>query len=196
MKIYTGAPEIKITTFTKPLNIPVLFSNTNPVWLEIGFGVGNFLLELAKTYPSINFMGIEHNKSRYRRMAEKIVKYGIRNIKIMDVDAQLAVQHLLEDESIDRIFIQFPDPWPKNRHEKYRLFNMDFVRNLAKCLKQGGKIRVLTDAKPYFQYITTIMFADDLFSDSTMDGQFPVTTFEQRFIRKNIPYYEQIAMRV
>ncbi|MDV7394695.1 hypothetical protein RZS08_25145, partial [Arthrospira platensis SPKY1] len=118
-----------------------IFGNAQPVWLEIGFGVGKFLLEMCRIFPYINFIGLENDGMRHKNMLDKLYKRGISNVRILYGDAALSVKHLFSDGSVEAVFINFPDPWPKDRHEKNRLFTVDFVRSLASILSPKGYVR-------------------------------------------------------
>jgi len=186
-------PEIIVKTFRKRINPADCLADGKPVWLEIGFGVGDFLLSLAKTKPDITLIGIELDQYRYYRMRDKIKKNGLTNLWIINIDADLAVEHLFEQNSADKVFINFPDPWPKNRHWKNRIFKMDFIDNLTVLLKPGGVLRIQTDVLSYAEHVNNFLgIHESLSKMDSFGSELPRTTFEGRFIKLGMPVYRLI----
>ncbi len=190
-------PEIVVRTFTKQIGIEKIFKNDYPVWIEIGFGVGKFFLSLAKTYPEINLIGIEHNLSRYHRMKKKITKLGLKNTYIISTDASMAIKYLFSPESIDRLFVNFPDPWQKGKHEKNRLLTTEFILSAHTILKNNSVLRIVTDVQKYAQKVKETLDKSYIFSGvKTNDIDLPTTTFQDRFIAQNLPIYEMIYKKI
>lgn len=193
MDNFCKKPEIILRTFATPLALKQMFGNDRPVWLEIGFGVGKFFIELAQQHRDINLLGIEQEWFRYTRLQKKIQVGSIDNTLVICTDAPLAIRYLIPDNSLDRLFINFPDPWPKSRHSKNRLFALEFIDELHRCMKPGSCVRILTDVAEYAQVIRRSMLLKDLF---TLDHEhphdsYPTTTFQDRFSKEAIPYYPQ-----
>ena len=188
-------PEIIVKTFRKRINPAGWLSDGKPVWLEIGFGVGDFLLSLAESKPEISFIGIELDQYRYFKMRDKIKKKNIRNLWIININAELAIGYLFSEKSIDRVFINFPDPWPKNRHWKNRLFTMEFIDNLIYIMKPGAVVRIQTDVQSYAGHVNNFL---NIHNELTKLDKFepditlPRTTFEGRFIKLGMPVYRLI----
>ncbi len=190
-------PEILIRTFTQQLCTQEIFDNNQPLWMEIGFGVGNFFLSLAKSHPEVNFIGIEHNRHRYRRMIKKIKQDNFQNRYIINVDAFFAMKYLFKPESIDRLFINFPDPWQKGKHEKNRLLTNGFVLSVHTMLKKNSVLRIVTDVQKYAGKVKLILDESHLFSSvKNSDIELPTTTFQDRFIAKKLPIYEMIYKKI
>ncbi|RJP61707.1 MAG: tRNA (guanosine(46)-N7)-methyltransferase TrmB [Candidatus Auribacter fodinae] len=190
-------PEIIIKTFTQQLRMEDLFSRECPVWLEIGFGVGKFFLEQARNNPDKGLIGVENDPARYFKMRDKLSYIDIDNTRICRTEAEMLVKYLIPEKSIDYVFINFPDPWPKNRHTKFRLFTLDFSQDLARIMKHGARVRIVTDVKEYADHIRKVMLFEDHFIPVNNDTtSFPTTTFQDRFIKTNIPYYPQIFQSV
>lgn len=120
----------------------------NGVWFEIGFGGAEHLIAQAMANPNIQFIGAEPFKDGISKALRAIEDNEIKNIKIIDNDARPILNNLC-NECLDRIFILFPDPWPKLRHHKRRLIDDAFVENLVRILKKGGKIRFASDWANY-----------------------------------------------
>ena len=126
-----------------------LFENNNPIYLEIGMGKGDFILENAKRYPNINFIGIEKFDSIIA-LAIKKMPEDINNLKLIRMDALMLCD--VFDREIDRIFLNFSDPWPKPRHEKRRLTSNNFLNIYDKIFKKENNILMKTDNRNLFEY--------------------------------------------
>lgn len=145
----------------RPMNWLKHFRNQNPIELEIGFGNGEFLVSTAKENPNKNFVGIElhwkriQNSLRYlTRMNQKVnPEKRIDNIRLLYTDAYVALERMFLPSSIDQIYSLFPCPWPKNRHERFRLFSHDFLRLTNSRLTNKGKVLIVTDFYPYLSWI-------------------------------------------
>jgi len=126
-----------------------LFGNRNPLNLEIGFGVGNFIIEMGIREPNENFIGIDFYHKGIRKVITRIAKYEICNARIVYGDAKEKIPLLFAPEELNRVYINFPDPWPKKRHHKRRLIKPDFIKVLVEKLKFGGEIHIATDHEAY-----------------------------------------------
>lgn len=127
-----------------------LFDNNNPIYIEIGMGKGNFIIENAKRYPDINFIGIEKYDSVIVRAIQKSNELELNNLKIVRMDAKRLEE--VFDKEIDTIYLNFSDPWPKDRHAKRRLTSPIFLNIYDKIFKDKCKIIMKTDNKPLFEY--------------------------------------------
>lgn len=127
-----------------------LFGNNNPIYIEIGMGKGNFIIENAKRYPDINFIGIEKYDSVIVRAIQKSNELELNNLKIVRMDAKKMEE--VFDKEIDTIYLNFSDPWPKDRHAKRRLTSPIFLNIYDKIFKDKCKIIMKTDNKPLFEY--------------------------------------------
>ena len=126
-----------------------VFGNYNPLNLEIGFGVGNFIIEMGIREPDENFIGMDFYHKGIRKVISRIDKYQIDNARIVYGDAKEKIPLLFNNEELNRIYINFPDPWPKKRHHKRRLIKPAFIKTLAEKLKPKGEIHIATDYKSY-----------------------------------------------
>lgn len=120
-----------------------LFNNDNPIHIEIGMGKGDFLIGMAKKYPNINFIGIEKYESVLVRAAQKMAEQELTNTRIMSIDA-ITLNEIFERE-IEAIYLNFSDPWPKNRHRKRRLTSSDFLKVYEQIFKDKKTIIQKTD---------------------------------------------------
>ena len=128
-----------------------VFGNENPIHIEIGCGKGQFMSTLAKLHPDINYIAIEKLDSVLLRCLEKIIDQDIPNLKIAVMDAQVLLTYFSEKE-VDRIYLNFSDPWPKKHHAKRRLTSPLFLEQYKKVLKDDGEIHFKTDNRGLFEY--------------------------------------------
>lgn len=126
-----------------------LFNNDNPIHLEIGMGKGNFIIEMAKRYPDINFIGLEKFDSVLVKAVEKLNDIELSNLKLIWYDAD-GIDRIFDHE-IDTLYLNFSDPWPKSRHEKRRLTSDVFLEKYDKILKTK-QIIMKTDNRKLFEY--------------------------------------------
>ena len=135
------------------LNWEEVFGNANPVQVEIGIGKGRFLIESAQKFPSVNFLGIEWAAKYLRIARDRSLKRELGNVRFVRTDAKEFVEFFVPTSSIAAYHIYFPDPWPKKRHHKRRLFDPTFVAELERTLAEDGKLWLATDHLEYFEVI-------------------------------------------
>lgn len=171
-----------------------VFENDNPIYLEIGMGKGDFIIEHAKTYPDINFIGLEKYPSVIIQAYDKVVGLELSNLRLISYDAD-NILNLFSESEIDKIFLNFSDPWPKTRHAKRRLTNLNFLKKYEVILKENGLIEFKTDNQGLFAYSLVEMnnypmkFIDlslDL-HNRNKDEYIIKTEYEKKFIQKNYP---------
>jgi tRNA (guanine-N7-)-methyltransferase len=149
--------SLKLQDLDGKIDFAALFGRSTPVEVEIGTGKAAFLLNQAKNYPQINFLGIEWASRYYRYAVDRIGRWNLANVKITRTDAAVFLAEFIPDESVDCFHIYFPDPWPKNRHHKRRLFNETNLNQLIRCLKKEGIIQAATDHAEYFEQIQKLI---------------------------------------
>ncbi len=125
------------------------FGNEKPLYLEYCSGNGLWIAEKAKEQRGVNWVGVELKWKRIKKIWSKIQNEALDNLMAVHAEAKQLTQDYLFDSSIDKIFINFPDPWPKKRHIKHRLFCASFVEQLGRILKPGGTLTLVTDDEPY-----------------------------------------------
>lgn len=128
--------------------------------LEIGFGRGEFLLDLATRHPEDEFLGIEVSFKRTLKMARKVARAGLANVRLVEARAEAAIALLDEPPGLQAIWINFSDPWPKGRHAHRRLVRPDFVAAAARALAPEGRLFVATDDVPYAHQIDDVLTAE------------------------------------
>jgi len=163
------------------------FGNQQPVTLEIGFGMGDSLVELARLAPERNFLGIEVHEPGVGRLLMKAQEERLENLRVSKHDAVEVLKQQIPDHSIDRILIFFPDPWHKKKHNKRRLIQPPFVALLTLKLKPGGTLHLATDWENYAEQMLEVLSASPEFENLCADGGYsprpedrPVTKFERR----------------
>lgn len=163
------------------------------VWLEIGFGGAEHLIEQAKANPRVLFIGAEPFMDGVAKALRQIQEFGLDNIRLIDDDARPVISKF-SAASIDRIFILFPDPWQKAKHNKRRILNDAFINEISRLLKPGGRLRFASDWADYVTQVTDLMAGRDDFiaenagvkpSDS---GQYkvPIDHFTTRYEEKGL----------
>jgi tRNA (guanine-N7-)-methyltransferase len=138
------------------------FPDTVDTWLEIGFGGGEHLAGMATDHPEIGFIGCEPFIDGVAKLLTTIEEDSINNIALWDDDARVLMEHL-PAHSIGRVFILFPDPWPKARHHKRRIINPQTLDLLARIMKQGAELLLATDHADYLTWMLEHMLADTRF---------------------------------
>lgn len=128
-----------------------IFKNDNPIHIEVGTGKGRFITEMAKTHPSINYIGIEVYKSVIISALDKVIAADIPNVKLLNVDANDLLEFFHKDE-IERVYLNFSDPWPKKRHAKRRLTNVHFLKMYDEITSSHGEVHFKTDNQNLFEF--------------------------------------------
>ena len=171
-----------------------VFNNSNPIYLEIGIGKGKFILENAKNNPNINYIGIEKNGSVLSYAIKKIEEYKLSNLKLICFDANKIDEIFYKD--IDLLYLNFSDPWPKNRHEKRRLTSSSFLEKYDKIFKNNKLIEMKTDNQCLFEYSVISLVnngykIEDISLDLTNKEDFINirTEYEEKYILKNNRIY-------
>lgn len=167
--------------------LPEVFGRDAPVVLEIGFGMGDSLAQMAAAEPDKDFIGVEVHSPGVGRLMHLIDESGIENLRAYCDDAVEVLEQCIADNSLSRVQIYFPDPWHKKRHHKRRLVQPEFVQLLRRKLKPGGVIHLATDWENYAEHMMLVMSGAEGFRNTQGEGVFaprpdyrPVTKFEKR----------------
>lgn len=170
-----------------------LFNNDNPIYVEIGMGKGQFIYQNAKKYKDINFIGIERFDSIMAKAILKMEK--LDNLILIKYDANLIDD--LFDQEIDKIYLNFSDPWPKNRHENRRLTSKLFLEKYKNIFKDKERIEVRTDNRDFFLYsVESLGDMGYLLNDVSFNYQSPdliMTEYESKFRGKGANIYHFFA---
>lgn len=140
-------------SISRPMMWKALFPGAHSLHVEIGFGLGDFLVRQAGAHPDWGIVGLETEWQSMRRALRKIALAGVRNVRLFQVDARAAFERLFEECSVTSIDSLFPCPWPKKRHVKHRLFKNDLFKAINRSLVLGGEVRIVTDHTGYFGWL-------------------------------------------
>jgi len=172
------------------LDLDLLFQRSAPKVLDIGTGMGEVTASLAKDYPDNDYLAVEVHRPGVGSLIRRIVRDGLSNIRIINHDVTDVLHYQLPPDSLDMIYIFFPDPWPKKRHHKRRMINMEFLGLLKKCLKDNGRVFIATDWQDYAGHILETFSRDMDFINLAGAGRYaprpswrPFTKFEKRGTR-------------
>lgn len=183
-----------------------VFGNKQPLRIEIGMGKGQFILNMAKTCPNINFVGIERYTSVLLRAVEKFDTEEFRelkNVRFICMDAR-KIEEVFAPDEVDRIYLNFSDPWPKAKHARRRLTSTEFLERYKIVLKPDGRLEFKTDNTELFKFsIEQIKeagwqlesFTYDLHRNEAMNRGNIMTEYEERFSGKGNPINKFIAVR-
>jgi tRNA (guanine-N7-)-methyltransferase len=173
-----------------PLDLEAIFGRRAPRCLEIGFGIGEVIANLAENHPHIDYLGLEVHRPGVGRLLLRAAHAGVRNLRVICHDAVEVLNDNLQNDSFDEILVFFPDPWHKKRHHKRRLIDPVFVATLAAKLRSGGVLRLATDWQDYAQQMLAVCNADLHLTSLSPDGTYvarpqfrPATRFERRGAR-------------
>lgn len=184
-----------------------LFGNDNPLHIEIGMGKGQFLLTLAKQNPDVNYIGVERYSSVLLRALEKYETEEfaeLENIRFICMDAN-DIAEVFASEEVDKIYLNFSDPWPKARHARRRLTSKEFLSRYEKVLSKVGMLEFKTDNRPLFEFSleqaeeaegwTVKEYTFDLHHNEKMNEGNVMTEYEQKFSSMGNPIHKLIAVR-
>jgi len=179
--------EIHPGSVSGPFDFAALFGNAGPVEVEIGTGKGRFLLAQAAARPDVNFLGIEWSLKYLRVTKDRAARAGLANVRLFRADARHVLQALLPDRSVVRLHVYCPDPWPKKRHHKRRVFSHATLEQMARVLVPGGFLDLSTDVRGYFDEIREMArtvpalqeTGDPLFHASEPGGR---TSYEAKYL--------------
>ena len=180
-----------------------IFGNDNPIHIEIGMGKGKFIHTMAKAHPEINYVGIEKYSSVLLRAIQKMEQEVLANLKFLRMDAE-DITTVFGPGEVDRIYLNFSDPWPKDRHAKRRLPSREFLARYDKILKQEGKLEFKTDNRQLFDFAVEelepagwraeIITYDLHGDDDLMEGNV-LTEYEEKFSALGNPICKYIIYR-
>ena len=173
------------------------FNNNNPIYIEIGMGKGKFIIENAIKYPNINFIGIEKFDSVIARAIQKSNEYELDNLVLIRMDA-IDVDSIFDHE-IDKIYLNFSDPWPKARHEKRRLTSRNFLEKYDNIFKKDKLIEMKSDNKDLFDFSISSLeeygYKIIYKTNNLSDEDNILTEYEEKFRNKNIKINKLIAKK-
>ena len=169
------------------LDLNEIFGRDAPKVLEIGFGNGASLIQMAINQPDQDFLGVEVHRPGVGQLLKGIKENGLTNLRVACTDAVELLKHQIADNALDRVQLYFPDPWHKKRHHKRRIIQPAFVNLLAKKTNAGGHLHMATDWQHYAEQMLEDLSNNTLFENCSTDSTYidrpayrPLTKFEQR----------------
>ena len=195
-------PRVGIDPPTAPLELEATFGRLAPRTLEIGFGNGDNLAELAARHPQRDYFGVEVHDPGVGHLLLRIEREGLANVRIARHDAVEVVTGWLPPDSIDETLIFFPDPWHKKRHHKRRLVQQEFLAALARVMPPGARLHLATDWAPYAEQMLEVCEASPDFENAAPGGGYaerpatrPVTRFERRGLKLGHEVFDLLYRR-
>ncbi len=146
-----------------PLDWGKIFGRESEMRVEIGFGNGEFLLHQARKMPEVNFIGFELSITSFVKAQKKFYRYGVENVRLVMIDGRFGLRELFPNDSVSHVYINFPCPWSKKKHEGRRITHGDFVETLAAVLKSDGVFELMTDNRQYSQEVYDKILSSGLF---------------------------------
>ena len=180
-----------------------VFGNTHPVTLEIGFGDGQALFEMAKNNPEQNFLGIEVHRPGVGSLLLQLEQHDIKNVRVLADDGVEVLRHAIKPQSIDRIHLFFPDPWHKKRHNKRRILNDEFIQLINQALSSAGVFHFATDWEHYAEEALERLESSKIFVNLAGTKQYsprpdyrPLTKFERRGHRLGHGVWDMLMQKI
>ncbi|MET8814693.1 tRNA (guanosine(46)-N7)-methyltransferase TrmB [Streptomyces sp. NPDC004549] len=180
-----------------------LFGNTNPVVLEIGFGMGEATAQMAAAAPEVNILAVDVHTPGQGNLLNLADQGGLTNVRVGNGDAIILLREMLTPDSLDGLRVYFPDPWPKKRHHKRRLIQPAFLSLAATRLRPGAVVHCATDWEPYAEQMLEVLSAHPDFENTQAEGGFaprpgfrPLTRFEGQGLDKGHVVNDLLFRRV
>ena len=173
------------------IDIPIVqqkeFGREAPLFVEIGFGNGSFLEEMAVSNPDANCIGAEVSLSSLNRAYKRLKRSGVKNVRLFRCDGRFLVQNLIGSAEIQKVAVNFPDPWPRQRHKKRRLLTREFFELTSTRLTEDGKLCLATDDKNYFEFARDEARETTLFDETIKDPppECLTTRYAQKWLEEN-----------
>jgi tRNA (guanine-N7-)-methyltransferase len=177
-------PVLEAGSVSLPFGTFEVFGRPCPFELELGAGKGRFLVEWAEARPEIGILGVERTAKYVQDAARRVVRHGLANVRLLHSTAEDVLFRCLAEACLAAVHVYFPDPWPKKRHHKRRLFTPTNVARIAAVLAPGGLLRVKTDHFDYAGEIGLALEAEPRLTRVSLDDTFagvPPTSFEVKY---------------
>jgi tRNA (guanine-N7-)-methyltransferase len=165
-----------------------MFPQAQPLEVELGSGDGSFLAKWAAAQPERNFLGVERLLGRLRKLDRKGQRLGLRNLRLVRIEASYFLGYMLPPDSVRALHIYFPDPWPKRKHRRHRLIQEPFLATIARALEPGGMVYLRTDDADYFEQMLAVFGASARFApvETPPELMAVVTDFERNFLLRGV----------
>ena len=179
-----------------------VFQNDHPIHIEVGMGKGQFIIEMARRNPEVNYIGIKKYSSVLVRAVEKLEDFEQDNLRLIRMDAE-NIEEVFDKDEVDRIYLNFSDPWPKDRHAKRRLTSTRFLERYDNILTPEGRVMFKTDNKDLFDFsLEQVEEAGWILENHTYDLHHSeynegnvMTEYEEKFSAKGNPICRLVAYR-
>lgn len=167
------------------ISLESIFNRVAPLEIDLGCGKGRFLSVHASRYPEINFIGIERKQKRVEKVDKKLQRLKLDNVRLIRIEAEYFIENMLPDNCLTTLYIYFPDPWPKRKHQRRRIFSPDFMNTLTRILTRQGIVHLATDHDDYFEQMKKVVAGDDRFTETTpyVPGEEERSEFETTFLK-------------
>jgi tRNA (guanine-N7-)-methyltransferase len=191
--------EVDLNQVAVPLDLGELFGREAATDVEIGSGKGRFLNLLAADQPERNLLAVERANKYYKLCASRAARRGLENVRLIRTTAEDLLLRLLAPGSVATFYVLFPDPWPKKRHHKRRLFKPEIAAALATALQPSGRLLVKSDHAGYAEVIGQVLAAEtgleSIDCDEAFDG-LPLSGFEYKYQEEGRPIYSFACRRL
>ena len=177
------------------LDWEVVFGNRQPVEIEVGIGKGRFIIAAAQTRPLVNFVGVEWAAKYLRIALERSQKRRLLNVRLVCTDAREFIEFFVPTGSVQALHLYFPDPWPKKRHHKRRLFNAAFLDELWRILEPEGRLWLATDHDDYYAVMQEVLAADPRFREVAAEWGEVKTNYEVKYLNAGKPIYRRVVAK-
>lgn len=164
-----------------------LFVHKRPIKIEYCSGNGAWIAARAIEYPLVNWVGVELNFERARRIWSKIKNHRLDNLLVVCGEGHTVTQHYIPDDSVEEVFVNFPDPWPKNKHAKHRIIQLPFVQEIHRILQSGGTFTLVTDDVDYSKSMINVLHKCPEF-----ESVYPSPYFINEWPNYGTSYFEQL----
>jgi len=176
-------------------NLSALFPQQRPLALEIGCGIGDFIVQLARLRPELNFLAIDIYNKGCHKTCKRIELSGLSNVRVLRAEARYLLTHYLPPESLAAIYINCPDPWPKKRHRDRRLVRREFLQTALYYLRPGGDFYFSTDFQDYAEDVAALLpemtgYVNVLHQPLVTElPGYPLSKYMRRFLQQGQPIH-------
>ncbi|HDP77050.1 MAG TPA: tRNA (guanosine(46)-N7)-methyltransferase TrmB [Mesotoga infera] len=174
---------LDVTEFDLPLKFSRIFGRDNAVFLEVGFGSGEFLVQKAVENPEVDFLGVELSMISAEKLLKSLARNSLENVRVLLIDASFALVNIIPPDSISGLYMNFPCPWPKKRHSSRRLNDTAFVQRIAAVLKPDGFFQLFSDSEEFVYEMMLSVNRTKLFDTLTLEEN-PSSGAETRYEKK------------
>ena len=171
------------------IDLESLFPKSQPIVMEVGYGMGEATWQIAKANPNLNYLGVEVHMPGVGKLMARLDEYELTNVRLIERDVFEVLYYMVKGSSLDGVHLFFPDPWPKARHFKRRIVNQEFIVAVAAKLKPGAFFHIATDWQPYAEWIAEEFTKQSFFTGGEVERPDwrPLTRFEDQGINKDHP---------